>query len=100
MPTLSCNSALSLRAVVPPRRDVAELGLALMAPELMERFSSDQSASVLSTSLGSPTVSPFPSDQNFSSSGEDPTTEICTMADLEALVNELDQIDATLSELR
>ena len=99
MPTLSCNSALSLRAVVPPLRDVAELVLALMAPELMERFSSDQSVSVLPTSLGSPTVSPF-SDQNGSSVVEDPTTAICTMADLEALVNELDQIDATLSELR
>ncbi len=86
--------------MVPPLRDVAELVLALMAPELMERFASDQSVSAARTSLGSPTVSPFPSAQNGSSAVEDPTTAICTMADLEALVNELDQIDATLSELR
>ena len=86
--------------MVPLLRDVAELVLALMAPELMERFAADQSVPVLPTSLGSPTVSPFPPAQNGSSAVEDPATEICTMADLEALVNELDQIDATLSELR
>ncbi|NNF56525.1 MAG: hypothetical protein HKN03_19020 [Acidimicrobiales bacterium] len=71
-----------------------------MAPELMERSGSDQSVSVLSSSLGTPTVSPFPAAPNGSSSVANLDTEICTMADLDALVRELDQIDATLSELR
>lgn len=100
MLTLGRSVALSLGAVVPPRRGVAELVLALMSPELMERSASDQSASVLSTSLGSPSVSPFPAAQSGSPAVEDPATAVCTMADLEAMVKELDQVDATLSELR
>lgn len=86
--------------MVPPLRDVAELVLALMAPELMERSASDQSVSVLPAQSGPPAVFPFPSAQNGSTAVEDPATETCTMADLEALVNELDQIDVTLSQLR
>ena len=100
MPQLSWNFVLSLRAVVPPQRDVAELVLALMAPEILERSASDQTVSALSTPVGTPTVSPFPVVRNGSMVVEVPTAEICTMADLEVLVDELDQIDATLSELR